>query len=398
MPPVAFPRLPVCRNPCYDARMNRIRTSRTGFAIAVAVGPMLAIGLGPSATSARAQDSTPGVPLAEDTAYTAGEYRVFTGAGEPATLDDVVAAMAPNTVVFIGETHDDPTQHMLEAELLRRAYEAYGDPAAVGTTAGTTARPVALSLEFFQRDTQGIVDEYLAGLITDKAFQADARPWPRYETDYRPLVEFAKEHGLPVIAANAPRRYANRVTRLGRESLDELSPEALASLPPLPYGTASEAYRNQWIQVISEVMEEEGMKCGIPIDQLAAEGEEAVARAPEGSHGNMGNQMDSQVLWDASMAYSISEFLALVPDALVLHMVGGFHVERGTGTPEHLEAYRPGTNRLIVSMQAVEDVDTFEPAPEGEWGDFVIQTDMSRTLEEIECRRFLAEREARSDG
>ena len=49
---------------------------------------------------------------------------------------------------------------------------------------------------------------------------------------------------------------------------------------------------------------------------------------------------------------------------------------------------------MIVVLQPVEDVDTFEPAPEGEWGDFVIQTDQSHTLEEIECRAFLAEREA----
>jgi uncharacterized iron-regulated protein len=342
-------------------------------------------------TTTHAQDSTPGVPLADDTAYTAGEYRVYTGAGQPATLDDIVAAMAPHTVVFVGETHDDPTQHMLEAELWKRAYEAYGDPA----TAGADARPVALSLEFFQRDTQPIVDEYLADLITDRAFKADGRPWPRYETDYRPMVDFAKENGLAVIAANAPRRYANRVTRLGRESLGELSAEAKASLPPLPYGNASGEYRKQWIEVISGVMEEEGMKCGIPVEQLIAEGEDAVARAPAGAHGNMGNQMDSQVLWDASMAYWISEYLADHPGALVLHMVGGFHVERGTGTPEHLEAYRPGTSRLIISMQPVEDVDSFEPAPEGEWGDFVIQTDESRTLEEIECRRFLAERAKR---
>jgi uncharacterized iron-regulated protein len=93
------------------------------------------------------------------------------------------------------------------------------------------------------------------------------------------------------------------------------------------------------------------------------------------------------------MAWWISQYLAEQPDALLLHMVGGFHVERGTGTPEHLEAYRPGTSRMIVVLQPVEDVETFEPAPEGEWGDFVIQTDLSHTLEEIECREFLAGRD-----
>jgi len=343
-----------------------------------------------SALPAYAQDSSPGVG---DSAYVAGEYRVFTGAGEPASLDDIVAEMGRHEVVFIGEAHDDPTGHMLEAELLARAYEAYGTPGAAEADGGA-ARPVALSLEFFQHDAQLILDEYLDGLITEKAFRKDSRPWPRYETDYRPLIEFSKENGLSVIAANAPRRYATRVTMNGRESLSDLSPEALASLAPLPYGQPSEAYRNQWIQVIMEVMEEEGMKCGLPIPE-PAEGEEAVeSPAPAGSHDNMGNQLDSQVLWDATMAWWISEYLARQPDALVLHMVGGFHVERGTGTPEHLEAYRRGTSRMIVVLQPVEDIDAFEPAPEGEWGDFVIQTDESRTLEEIECRKYLAELEA----
>jgi uncharacterized iron-regulated protein len=341
-----------------------------------------------NALPARAQDASPGTG---DTAYVAGEYRVFTGSGEPASIDDIVTEMGRHQVVFVGEAHDDPTGHMLEAELLKRAYEAYGAP---GSNDGAP-RPLALSLEFFQRDVQPILDEYLAGLITEKAFRADSRPWPRYETDYRPLIEFSKENGLAVIAANAPRRYATRVTTNGRESLYDLSPEALASLAPLPYGQPSEEYRDQWIQVISEVMEEEGMKCGLPIPE-PEEGEEAVqARAPVGSHSNMGNQLHSQVLWDATMAYWISEYLAQEPDALVLHMVGGFHVERGTGTPEHLEAYRPGTSRMIVVLRPVEDIDTFEPAPDGEWGDFVIQTDETRTLEDIECREYLAKMEAK---
>jgi uncharacterized iron-regulated protein len=337
---------------------------------------------------ARAQEPSQG---SIDSAYVAGDYRVFSGAGEPATIDDIVAEMGRHQVVFIGESHDDPTGHRLEVELLQRTYETFG---AAGSDDGAS-RAVALSLEFFQRDVQLILDEYLAGLITEKAFLADSRPWPRYESDYRPLIEFAKQNGLTVIAANAPRRYVSRVTLHGRESLPDLSPEALASLAPLPYGRASQEYRDQWIQVISEVMAEEGMKCGLPIPE-PAEGEEAERpRAPVGSHDMMGNQLDSQVLWDATMAYSIAEFLMEEPDALVLHMVGGFHVARGTGTPEQLKRYRPGTPFMIVALRPVEDIETFEPAPAGEWGDFVIQTDESRTLEQIECRKYLSDLETK---
>lgn len=319
------------------------------------------------ALPARAQ--TPPLP---DTAYVPGAWRVYTGAGAPASLDDVVRAMASQQVVFIGETHDDPTGHMLEAELLKAAAAAHG-----------ATRPVALSLEFFERDVQLPLDEYLAGRISESSFRSDARPWPRYQADYRPLIEHAKERGLAVIAANAPRRYVTKVTREGRASLDALSEQAKALLPPLPYPTASTTYRDQWIEVISAVMEQEGTKCGVPVER---------APAPPGSHRNMGNQLDAQVLWDAAMADAIARHLAKQPDALVLHMVGGFHVERGTGTPEQLQAYAPGTRSMIVSLRPVEDVQAFEPAPAGSWGDFVIQTEKARTLEAIECRQLRAGR------
>lgn len=322
-----------------------------------------------------------------DPAYSPGEYRVYTGAGELASLDDIVRAVEDVDVLFIGETHDDPTGHWLEAELLRQTHQAHG--------AGAAGRPIGLSLEFFERDVQLVLDEYLAGLISERAFRSASRPWPRYETDYRPLIEFAKEHDVPVIAANAPRRYTNRVTTNGRESLGDLGPASREHLAPLPYGQPSTAYRDQWIQVISAVMEQEGMKCGRPIPEPREGAAPVHAAAPPGTHSNMGNQLHSQVLWDATMAHSISRHLEQAPGSLVLHMVGGFHVARGTGTPEHLEQYAPGVRDLIVLIRPVADVDEFEPAPSGEWGDFVIQTDEARTLESIECRAYLAELDGR---
>lgn len=348
----------------YSSAMN-IRT----LLAALPLGLLIAL-------PARAQDSSPSVG---DTAYVAGEYRVFRGDGSPASLDDVVAAMGSHEVVYVGETHDDPTAHFLENELLTRAYATYGAPAA---ESGAEARPIALSLEFFQRDVQPILDEYLDGLITEKAFLKDSRPWPRYETDYRPMIEFSRENELAVVAANSPRRYASRVTLHGRESLADLSAEAKATLAPLPYGEASEEYRAQWIQMIIKVMEEERMKCGEPIPEAE------LAALPSGgnAHGNMGGQLHSQVLWDATMAYWLTDHLVRHPDALVLHMVGSFHVARGTGIPEQVERYRPGTSSMIVMLRAVSDIDAFEPAPAGEWGEFVIQTDESRTLEALECR------------
>lgn len=322
-----------------------------------------------------AQNPRPG-DAGLDPAYRPGEYRVFTGAGQPARLDDVVQAMAAHQVVFVGESHDDATGHRLELELLQHATAVHGRN-------GT--RPVALSLEFFERDVQPSLDDYLAGRIGETEFRAASRPWVRYQTDYRPLIEFAKSRKLPVLAANAPRRFITLVTRNGRASLDTLPAQDRQYLAPLPYGKASPAYRNKWIATISEVMKQEGMKCGVPAEN---------AQAPPGSHQNMTNQLDSQVLWDATMAHSIARFLESRPQALVLHMVGAFHVERGTGIPEQIQAYLPGARTMTVLLRPVDKVGVFQPAPSGVWGDFVIQTDKSRTLEAIECRAFHAQRNA----
>ena len=56
---------------------------------------------------------------------------------------------------------------------------------------------------------------YLAGSIAESQFLQESRPWPRYATDYRPLVEMAKSEGWTVVAANLPRRVASAVAKSG---------------------------------------------------------------------------------------------------------------------------------------------------------------------------------------
>jgi uncharacterized iron-regulated protein len=315
----------------------------------------------------------------QDTVPRIGEYRVYSGSGDLASLDAVVTAMAGKEVVFIGESHDDLTGHHVELELLSRAFAAYG-------AEEPTARPVTLSLEMFERDVQYVVNEYLQDQITEDQFRKSGRQWPEYETDYRPMIEFAKEQGLAVVAANAPRRYANRVTRLGREALLDLSPQAQASLPPLPYGMPSALYREQFRMAMVEAMQEMRDRCTVPPAMAhAMNPDSAPAGMPMRSHSMASDPLNAQALWDASMAYSISQHLMQKPDALVLHMVGSFHVEQGTGTPEHLARYRPGTSTMIVVIRPVENVDLFDSERDGENEDFVILTDEALTRPPPAC-------------
>ena len=168
-------------------------------------------------------------------------FGVYRGDGTAATLGELLDAAARSDVVVLGEVHDDPVGHALEAYVLAKL---------------AARRPVALSLEMFDADVQPVVDDYCCGLVSERDFLLDARPWDNYATDYRPLVEFARQCGLRVLAANAPRRYVSAVGARrrrrrarrrraagGRGGVPDSWPAAaLQRLPPLPLPPLSDDY------------------------------------------------------------------------------------------------------------------------------------------------------------
>jgi uncharacterized iron-regulated protein len=263
-------------------------------------------------------------------------FRVFDAQGKPASLEQVFEALQRSDAVFLGEQHDDPTAHALQFEIFRQAFERYGK-----------ARPIALSLEMFERDVQLIVDEYLQDLISETNFVTASRAWNNYKTDYRPLVEFAKQNKLPVVAANAPRRYVNLVSRKGREALNQLSSEAKNNLAPLPFASASKEYADKF----SALMGTGGMT----------------------SHG--ATLLDAQSLWDATMADSVAKVLKSKKNALAIHLNGGFHTENRLGTVEHLLKYNPKARVLVVTIKSAQNFPSFDAAKDANAGDFVVLTD-----------------------
>lgn len=304
---------------------------------------------------------------ASSTRYTSTQapaYRIVQSAtGKPATLKEIVEAMGAVDVVFIGELHNDPTAHRLEAQLLEAAFERYGRGGSGGSSsnaANNQSRVVALSLEMFERDAQTELNEYLAGLITERQFLLSSRPWSNYAKDYRPLVEFARANNLTVIAANAPERYVNRVARLGAGSLNELSAAAKSWLAPLPLSPASTAYAAKF-------------KAFLGADQSG-----------HLAHGGSGSGVDAaarlieaQALRDATMGYAIAEKLKIPTGALVLHVNGGFHSNGRLGAPEQLLRYRTQARLMVVDIVSGDGFDEAEAKRTGRAGDFTIITNAS---------------------
>ncbi len=292
-------------------------------------------------------------------APTGSDFRIYRDDGTPQRMRDLLEAFRGVDVVLVGEEHDDAVGHRVELALVGAAHQAVAQPA---------GRALVVSLEMFERDVQPVLDEYLSGLITREHFLRSARPWPRYETDYAPIVEYARAQKLPVVAANAPRRYVNRVTRLGPDALEDLPAEARAHLAPLPYAAPSARYRAQWDSLMSAMPRRRGGAEGT--------GRHGEAARPEADP--MRFALEAQTLWDATMAHSIARALEAHPGALVLHMAGSFHVERGTGIVEHLRRYRPDARVLTVVMQPSADIHRFDQAKYGGLADVVILTRAQR--------------------
>lgn len=286
-------------------------------------------------------------------------YRAFDSKGRAVKLEEIVAALDKADVLFIGETHNDATAHLLEAELLRRADEHFAGMS-------KPKRAVALSLEMFERDVQTVLDEYLAGLITERHFLLSSRPWRNYETDYRPLIEYAREHRLSVIAANVPARYVSRVSANGPDSLQALSSSARSWLPPLPFAPASDAYAAKFNRF---------MGGGVPSAPATPHPAPHAPAQPQASaHGTL-HLLDAQNLRDASMAHAIAEHLKSRRDALVVEVNGTFHSEERLGVPDQLKHYSPKSRTVVVTIVSDEGYPAFDAERLGKLGDFVIITD-----------------------
>eukprot|EP01043_Picozoa_sp_COSAG02_P040093 COSAG02_NODE_3216_length_7160_cov_11.806260_5_plen_491_part_00 len=207
-------------------------------------------------------------------------YSVWHGDGTPATFEDVIASAAEADVVLMGEEHDDRVTHALQLDLLSGLHSRLS---------GT--RQLALAMEMFETDVQPVIDDYLGGHIREKDFVMDARPWNNYAADYRPLVEFAKNHGLQVMASNAPRRYVSLLGRGGgQDSLAALGPASRALLPPLPIPEASDAYQQIFMGHMAPAMKQrDASQPSDSVWALAADGQsyevEAIVAQREGPKG-----------------------------------------------------------------------------------------------------------------
>ncbi|MEM7455175.1 MAG: ChaN family lipoprotein [Planctomycetota bacterium] len=255
----------------------------------------------------------------DETAASDGRAAVIqnTRSGSAIGFGQFVDAVAECDVLVLGEQHGNDQVHKFQLKVIRELFER--------------GIPVAVSLEQFERDVQGAMDDYFDGRIGEVEFLATSRPWPNYGTDYRPIIEFAKANRIPVIAGNVPRRIARHVAM--DETLDP------ADRPFLPRSTS--APEDEYYLKFRQQMEEHMM-----VD----------------SEVKLSSFYEAQCLKDDAMAEAITDFMSVNSHQrkLVVHLCGQFHSDYGLGTVARIQQ-RSRLARIVVV--------TMEPAAAGDEDD-----------------------------
>lgn len=285
---------------------------------------------------------------AQDNTLSEKNYKIYSvKEGKEVSLNDIVNDIKNYDVVFYGEEHNDSVTHFLEKSLFTALYNKYNST-------------MTLSMEMFERDIQGVMNEYLMGAIKEKYFRKDARVWSNYK-DYRPMVEFAKEKHLDVVCANAPARYTSIAGSKGENGLEALPEWSKQNFAPLPFDTATGAYY--------EKLEAESGHTMVP------QGKNDTAKQAPPPMMMTFDLVVAQSCWDATMAYSISEYLKTHKGKKIMQVNGRFHSDEGFAVVSHLKKYSPKAKILIISTGADDSFPKIDWSKFKQNGDYIIVTD-----------------------
>lgn len=228
--------------------------------------------------------------------------------GKEVNLQVIVDEAKVKPLLFFGELHDNAAGHQLEMKLLQELHKAY-------------SKQVILAMEMFEADVQFVIDEYFAGLINQKSFEQESRVWPNYKADYKPLLEFAKENQLKLVASNVPRRYANAVYHKGVHVLSDFPKSSQQWMVPLP----------------------------LKVDTTLSTYREMSAMLPGHDASNM---IYSQALKDATMAYFIVRNWK--KGQVLLHINGAYHSKNREG----IIAFLPKKlQELTITLNSIKEAD-----------------------------------------
>ena len=257
-------------------------------------------------------------------------YQIFDAKGKKVTFKKMIKSLEKADIALFGEIHNDPIIHWLQLKSIKTLHET---------------RALVIGMEMIERDNQQQLNEYLKGAMDEKQLAEKARLWGNYDTDYAPVINFAKKSTIKVIGTNVPRRYARQVFKQGLESLESLPDGEKVWIAPLPiaYDPNLPGYKN-------------------------------MLNLMEGHSGD--NMPKAQAIKDATMAYSIANNFE--KGQLFIHLNGAYHSDNYEGILWYLQKSLPDLVYKTITCVRQSDLSQLSPDNSGK-ADFIICVDEDMT-------------------
>ncbi len=263
-------------------------------------------------------------------------FVIYNAKGKKVSYKKMIKVLSKSDVVLFGELHNNPISHWLELEVAKSIDKK---------------RNLILGAEMIERDNQEVLNDYLSGKIDAKKFDSLAHLWNNYDTDYKPLVDYAKENKIDFVAANVVRKYASMVYKGDFKALDSL-PEAekkLIAKLPIAYDKNLPGYQKM-------------------LEMMGGHGGETFPKA--------------QAIKDATMAESIFKAyekpIKNQSDVTFIHYNGAYHSDNYEGILWYLKKWNETLNYKTITTVSQENIKKLLEENKGK-ADFIICVDEDMT-------------------
>jgi len=252
-------------------------------------------------------------------------FKIFDAKGKKVSYKKLLKKAQKADIVFIGEEHDNPIAHWFEIKITKDLYNKLQEK-------NKGQKTLELGAEMLEADNQKAYTDYVKGKINYKQLEKEARLWPNFKTDYKALLDFAKEKKLSFTATNIPRRYANKVFKYGFKSLDSLSEKEKSWMAPLPiaYDSTLSSY-------------------------VAMTKMEHMKYLPKKLKQNMPK---AQAIKDASMAHFILKNHK--KENLFIHYNGSYHSNEHQGIVWYVKKAKPQLKILTIDVETQDQIKSLD--------------------------------------
>jgi uncharacterized iron-regulated protein len=219
-------------------------------------------------------------------------------------IKNIYEEIKDSRIVYVGESHNKFNHHMNQLRVIKSLRD--------------NGKNVSIAMEMFQVSFQKVLDEYIAGNITLEEFLEKSQYFKKWKFDYnlyKPIIDYARLHKIPIIALNIDRKVTKSVSKKGLLLLEDKYKKEL----PKKIDQSNLSYKNSLDNIFKEHM---------PTGKDSSK-----HTSPKI---NLDYYYQSQLVWDEIMAQNIHKYMQGKKDNVLVVVVGSGHVLEHNGIPSRV--------------------------------------------------------------